>query len=80
MILLLKRRLSALVLVYLKSGKFQPIQNKNAVNAHRCVFGAPFLVYTYISAWALLFILIGRFTRAKIQGISKDKGSTLCFL
>ena len=66
-------------MVYLKSGKFQPIQNKNAVNAHRCVFCTPFLVYTYISAWALLFILIGRFTRAKIQGMSKDKGSTLCF-
>ena len=65
--------------MYLKSGKFQPIQNKNAVNAHRCVFCTPFLVYTYISAWALLFILIGRFTRAKIQGMSKDKGSTLCF-
>ena len=37
-------------------------------------------VYIYIPAWALLFILIGRFTRAKIQRMSKDKGSTLVFM
>ena len=55
--IVIKRRLLALVLVYLKSGKFQPIQNKNAVNAHRCVFCTPFgCISTYRRGRYCLFL------------------------
>ena len=78
--IVIKRRLSALVLGFLNSAKFL-VQNKNAVNAHRCVFCTLFFgVHIHIGVGVIVYSYEKGIAETKESRMSKDKGSTLVFM